>query len=765
MAIGVVAIGGVVVTIGAPRVARTYATEALAKRGIVADFASIHVGVRTITLSAVEATLEGTDAVHVHATSVDVEWSTRGAGDVRADGVAVTIAGEPDFVLDSVTAWRARHAPTSAESSGSGRTVAAHGLAIAWPSQKLGDLHAAFDTATMNRAAFSWAGGRAEARFAGVAVAATGFGGTFDRASKQLTAVQLDALDLASARKADTGIVPTTTASPALTATDGHVETCDAPDVRALPWPIAKRLKSQIERVAEHVAVGTDLNVARLTFTAGDRRLGPWSLRARLTTQAASVELLPLAADGRKPLELRATIPRSAGKWSADLQLGPATLAELGVPDGPFGLSDTATTKVQARGLVELDPDAETVLVDGALEVSGSSLTQPRLADGTLKGLDFKARGVLSTSGDLHAWTLKSGSIALGTVALELDGTFESTHDPKTHDEGTRVIGTWSLPTLQCGDALASMPKGLMPKLDGLAMTGTLEAHGAVSLDTLARDKAFVELAIDQRCKVIKVPASLDTSQFQKPFELRVYDPKGNPRVETFGPTTTTWTPFEKISPYVIDALLTCEDGAFFTHHGFSGFAIRNAMLANLKAGKFLLGASTISMQLAKNVFLDRRKVLSRKLQEAVLTAWLEQSLTKNEILELYLNVVEFGPNLYGIGPAAKHYFGRPASELDPLEALFLVSILPSPVRSHGMWEKGAASDAYVNYLRRLMREEHARGRLDDDEYVEAKDEPLVFHHEHDPDPAPRVTGGKLKVSPEGVDDPAFDPAWAPVSN
>jgi membrane peptidoglycan carboxypeptidase len=372
---------------------------------------------------------------------------------------------------------------------------------------------------------------------------------------------------------------------------------------------------------------------------------------------------------------------------------------------------------------------------------------------------------VLSTSGDLRTWTLKSGSIALGNVALELEGTLEKTHDPKGAEDGTRVIGTWSLPTLSCGDALASMPKGLMPKLDGLAMAGTLEAHGAVSLDTRARDKAVVELAIDQRCRVTKVPAALDTSQFQRPFELRVYDPKGNSHIETFGPGTATWTPFERISPYVVDALLTCEDGAFFSHHGFSGFAIRNALLANLKAGKFLLGASTISMQLAKNVFLDRRKVLSRKLQEAVLTAWLEQSMTKPEILELYLNVVEFGPNLYGIGAAARHYFGRPASDLDPLEALFLVSILPSPVRSHGMWERGAPSEGYLSYLRRLMREEHARGRLDDDEYADAKDEPLAFHRPDDPAPPPRIPGAHVKLSPEGVDDPAFDPAWAPVGN
>ena len=133
-------------------------------------------------------------------------------------------------------------------------------------------------------------------------------------------------------------------------------------------------------------------------------------------------------------------------------------------------------------------------------------------------------------------------------------------------------------------------------------------------------------------------------------------------------------------------AVLTTEDGAFpLRHHGFDHEAIRNSIRENLRRKKFVRGASTISMQLAKNLYLDRGKNLSRKLQEAVLTMYLEQELTKDQILELYLNVVEFGPTVYGIGPAARFYFaGGSARDLFKLgQALYVASIMPNPKVQH----------------------------------------------------------------------------------
>ena len=96
-------------------------------------------------------------------------------------------------------------------------------------------------------------------------------------------------------------------------------------------------------------------------------------------------------------------------------------------------------------------------------------------------------------------------------------------------------------------------------------------------------------------------------------------------------------------------AVLTTEDGAFFHHHGFNEWAIRSSLVANIKAGRFVRGASTITMQLAKNLFLSREKTLSRKLEELILTDYLERTFDKNEMMELYLNIIEFGPDVYGV--------------------------------------------------------------------------------------------------------------------
>ena len=122
----------------------------------------------------------------------------------------------------------------------------------------------------------------------------------------------------------------------------------------------------------------------------------------------------------------------------------------------------------------------------------------------------------------------------------------------------------------------------------------------------------------------------------------------------------------------------------------------------------------------------------------------------------------EFGPNLYGIGPAAWHYFGRPASELDPLEATFLISILPSPVKRHGMWDVGSVGDGYRDYLRSLLKEELRRGKLEDEEYQAAVAEPLVFHRPGTPLPPSRTLSPKGgPFDKKGIDD-GFDPVWAP---
>ena len=156
------------------------------------------------------------------------------------------------------------------------------------------------------------------------------------------------------------------------------------------------------------------------------------------------------------------------------------------------------------------------------------------------------------------------------------------------------------------------------------------------------------------------------------------------------GPDNPDFVPYEEISPYLVGSIMTTEDNGFFKHRGWVSSQFESALRKNLQRGGFRLGASSITMQMTKNVLLTREKTLSRKLQELFLVWYIEQDLSKERILELYFNAIEFGPRIYGIGAATRHYFGKRPSELTPLEAAFFSSILPSPKRRYVQYCHGA---------------------------------------------------------------------------
>ena len=141
------------------------------------------------------------------------------------------------------------------------------------------------------------------------------------------------------------------------------------------------------------------------------------------------------------------------------------------------------------------------------------------------------------------------------------------------------------------------------------------------------------------------------------------------------------WVSLSKISPYLVKAVLIGEDDKFWTHEGFDYEAIQKALERDIQAGKFKFGGSTISQQLAKNLYLSPAKNPLRKIREAVITWRMERALSKRRILELYLNVVEWGDGIFGIEAASRHYYGKPSSELTPQEAARLAAVLPNPRR------------------------------------------------------------------------------------
>lgn len=141
------------------------------------------------------------------------------------------------------------------------------------------------------------------------------------------------------------------------------------------------------------------------------------------------------------------------------------------------------------------------------------------------------------------------------------------------------------------------------------------------------------------------------------------------------------WVPLSRISPHLRHAVVAAEDASFFTHEGFDWEGIKDAAMHNLEAGEFKRGGSTITQQLAKNLYLSSERSLFRKAKEALITRELEQRLPKKRILELYLNVAEWGHGIYGAEAAAQHHFGKPAHELTSDEAAWLAAMLPSPRR------------------------------------------------------------------------------------
>jgi len=140
-----------------------------------------------------------------------------------------------------------------------------------------------------------------------------------------------------------------------------------------------------------------------------------------------------------------------------------------------------------------------------------------------------------------------------------------------------------------------------------------------------------------------------------------------------------TYVPYNLISPYLRNAVITQEDIFFYSHKGVNYFELKGAFLKNLRTKSFKKGGSTITQQLAKNLFLSSKRSLTRKIVEFIITEELELVLSKRRILELYLNYIEWGDGIYGCEEAAKKYFGKSAKELNPEEAIRMTTIIINP--------------------------------------------------------------------------------------
>ncbi|GAA4928463.1 biosynthetic peptidoglycan transglycosylase [Mucilaginibacter defluvii] len=262
---------------------------------------------------------------------------------------------------------------------------------------------------------------------------------------------------------------------------------------------------------------------------------------------------------------------------------------------------------------------------------------------------------------------------------------------------------------LNAQDLFDSFPVGMFESLDGMKVSGKLNYALNFYMNKNQVDSLKFDSRLDKEdFKILKF-GKADLTKLNKPFVYVPYE-KGKPMgPHLIGPENPEFTPLNRIPADMRNAIMTAEDPSFYRHNGFVEQSIRSSIVTDFKEKKFVRGGSTISMQLVKNAFLSRNKTLSRKIEE-ILIVWLIENnriMTKNRMLEVYFNIIEWGRNIYGIHEASHFYFGKNPSDLTLGESIYLASIVPNPkaglyaFNPDGTLRRGL--HGYFNLIGRLM--------------------------------------------------------------
>lgn len=497
-----------------------------------------------------------------------------------------------------------------------------------------------------------------------------------------------------------------------------------------------------------------NLSVQRLT-SSGEREL---LSNLQMTLDRQDGQTFRTSGSGR---------PEGSGELAWQLQVEPAALRADGTVTlhnvsaatlAPFapGLPLYEPENAHVTAQLDIDGDSNELRAVGELVVRDLAIESPRLAPAPVRAINLHVRGEARFLRAQHRLELSELTVEAGAARLQLTGHVEF------DDEHYLADLEADLPRTTCNDVLAAIPADLLQEAQAFEFAGRMSAHVAVQIDSRDLDATALNIRISNGCRFQLVPAMADLTRFDAPFIHRVEEPDGQTMVMTTGPGSDAWTPIASISPFMLHAVLAHEDGGFFSHHGFSPGSIREALVRNLRAGRYVMGASTISMQLVKNVFLRREKTVARKLQEVFLTWWIESAMSKDRILELYLNVIEYGPGVYGIRHAAEHYFGIEPRSLSAAQAAYLASILPNPKAYHDSWERDELSASWRNRIGRFLRHMAERDRIDSVALSEGLHEldNLDFHHPGEPRPEPPLVLGRTSPLPIAIASWVDDEEW-----
>ena len=495
---------------------------------------------------------------------------------------------------------------------------------------------------------------------------------------------------------------------------DGAIKaTLDRLVVDAAGWASLRvpALSAEYEHHHLKLASGGDVSI---DIPGGGTLLGDLALTGDLTTDKADIEIRhPDVVDGPALV---------AGHWR------PGTLAvAVEVPDSPL----RALSALAIPRAVSLENAKAAMHANMTIDHARADFE----CEAKVQGID-----VLHPAIDVQPWRNQSASIRLqghadwATSRLEItNGELRVLAAPLAFtgwlEKAQALRGSLSVFTpqgapLSCSTLLLGQPAPVRQALDGLELDGKLGLRIGVDFDSSAWENIALNVSVAPLCQV-RHEANVFANLL--PVLLR---PTANEQVDSglpLGPHHPDFVPLAQMPRHLPSAFLTSEDSKFFRHHGFDTDMIRHALGQDLQNHSFDRGASTITQQLAKNLFLTHRRTLARKLEEAVLTWRLQKRLTKDRVLELYLNVIELGPGIRGVKQAARVYFGKDVADLTPLESAHLAALTPNPHALARRFRDGQVDEGWQQRLYDLLGMMKRNGRLSAAELSEARNSRLLL--------------------------------------
>jgi penicillin-binding protein 1A len=453
---------------------------------------------------------------------------------------------------------------------------------------------------------------------------------------------------------------------------------------------------------------------------------------AKVAIGPAMQRLRALVEEGRRAAPAGAERSERRGRLFVRFRRLTAAVAaggralELGPVDGELtrerdgaGERIALALRLPGGGRVAVDADVDGAEVHVVVSTDGIVLAGERVGPAPLGPIHADAEGTLRWNGRERRLSLAGGRASvLGAIRAEVEG--ELALGP-----GLPFSLALRADGVDFARAVAALPRALAPPPEAPHPAGTLDARAAVAGPLLAPAEWALSASLDlaRMREAARAAAPVD---LRAPFVHR--PPVDGPAPEiAVGPANPGFVPIAELPVHVVRAVTTSEDGGFFAHEGFDFGELRNALAEDAEAGHVVRGGSTITQQLAKNLYLTGERTLTRKVREAVITVALEATVPKQRLLEIYLNIAEWAPGVWGIGPAARHWFGKDARELTPIEAAFLASIIPNPTRYHFMRDRGAMSETFRRRVEDVLLKMTEQGVLEGEDLLRALEEPVVF--------------------------------------